>query len=115
MAAAVGASVAEQFDLFAKNAADLKADFQLLASRDELKSALAKIRDAEKWQRIASHGGELSNFASQSLGLPVLLTDKGYDVQELEKCDAGITECDALDRANRRRGGDQPQHRRTRA
>ena len=92
----VGASVEEQFELFAKNSADLKADFQLLASRDELKSALIKLRDAEKWSRVASHDGEWSNFASQSLGLPVLLTDKGYDVQVLEKCDAGITECDAF-------------------
>ena len=92
----VGASAQEQFDLFAKNAADLKADFQLLAGRDELKTVLAKIRDAEKWQRIASHEGDLSNFAAQSLGLPVLLTDSGYDAQEMEQCDAGITECDAL-------------------
>lgn len=92
----VGASVAEQFDLFAKNAADLKADFQLLNNRDELKAALLKISTAEKWTRVASHDGELSNLASKSLGLPVLLTDKGYDVSELEKCDAGITECDAL-------------------
>ena len=92
----VGATVEEQFKLFAKNAADLKADFQLLANRDELKAALATIADAEKWQRVASHDSELSNFASQSLGLPVLLTDKGYDVQAMEKCDAAITECDAL-------------------
>ena len=92
----VGASAAEQFELFAKNAADLKADFQLLASRDELKTTLAKIAAAEKWSCIASHDGELSNFASKSLGLRVLFTDKGYDVHELEKCDAGITECDAL-------------------
>ena len=92
----VGHSVTEQFELFARNAADLKADFQLLASRDELKAALLKISAAEKWSRVASHDGELSNFASSSLGLPVLLTDNGYDVQALEKCDAGITECDAL-------------------
>ncbi len=92
----VGASAEEQLALFAKNAADLKADFQLLASRDELKTALAKIHAAEKWQRIASHDGELSNFACQSLGLPVLLTDKGYDAQELEKCDVAITECDVF-------------------
>jgi L-lactate dehydrogenase complex protein LldG len=86
----------EQFDLFAKNAADLKADFQRFTSRDELNTALARIAAAEKWQLIASHDGEMSNFASQSLGLPVLLTDRGYDVQEMEKCDAAITECDAL-------------------
>lgn len=92
----VGASVAEQLDLFAKNAADLRVDFQLLGSREELKTALVKIAAAEKWQRIASHDGELSNFANRSLSLPLLLTDKGYDAQELEKCDVGITECDAL-------------------
>src|ERR1035441_3656632 len=92
----VGASVAEQFDLFAKNAADLKADFQLLASRDELKAVPPNISAAEKWQRVASHGGELTDFACKTLGLPVTLTDRDYDVQEMEKCDAGITECDAL-------------------
>jgi L-lactate dehydrogenase complex protein LldG len=92
----VGKTPEEQFDLFAKNCADLKADFQKLSSREELKAVLTKLRDAEKWQRIASHDGELTNFACEALGLPVLLTDKGYDVQALEKCDVGVTECDAL-------------------
>ena len=92
----VGVSIEEQFELFAKNCADLKADFQLLASREELKAALVKLREAEKWSHIASHDGELSNFACKALGLPVTLTDRGYDVQEMEKCDAGISECDAL-------------------
>ena len=92
----VGASMDEQFNLFARNAADLKADFQLLASREELKTALLKLRDAEKWARVASHGGTLTDFACKTLGLPTMLTDRGYDVQEMEKCDAGISECDAL-------------------
>ena len=92
----VGASEAEQFDLFARNAADLKADFQLHASREDLKSALTRLRDQEHWQRVASHRGEISDLACQALGLPVLLTDRGYDVQMLEQCDVGITECDAL-------------------
>ena len=92
----VGAGEAERLDLFARNAADLKAEFQVFASQNELKAALAKIAVAEKWQRIASHDGELSRWASQSLGLPVLMTDKGYSAAELEQCDAGITECDAL-------------------
>ena len=93
---AVGPSIEEQFALFAKNAADLKADFQLLANRDELKTALQTLREAEKWSRVASHDGELTNFACQAIGLPVTLTDRGYDVQEMERCDASITECDAL-------------------
>jgi len=74
----------------------LKADFQLLASRDELENALAKISTAENWKRIASHHGELTDFVSGSLDLPICFTDKNYDVHELETCDAGISECDAL-------------------
>jgi L-lactate dehydrogenase complex protein LldG len=93
---AVGPTSAEQFELFAKNCADLKADFQLLSSREELPAALLKLRDAEKWRQAASHGGELSNFACHALGLPTLLTDQGYDASALEKCDVGVTECDAL-------------------
>ncbi len=92
----VGASVEEQFAMFARNAADLKAEFQLFAGRDELRAALVSLCAAEKWRRIASHGGELTDFACQAIGLPVTLTDRGYDVQAMEKCDAGITECDAL-------------------
>jgi L-lactate dehydrogenase complex protein LldG len=92
----VGPTSEEQFELFAKNAADLRADFQRLTGRDELTAALIKLRDAEKWQRVASHDGELSRLACDALGLPVLRTDGGYTAQDLEKCDVGITECDAL-------------------
>jgi L-lactate dehydrogenase complex protein LldG len=93
---AVSASIEEQFALFAKNAAGLKADFHLLVSRDDLKAALAKISAAENWKRIATHAGGLTDFAVAGLGLPVCRTDGGYDVHEMEACDAGVTECDAL-------------------
>src|ERR1039458_5893731 len=76
---AVGKTREEQFELFAKNCADLKADLQRLNHPEELKAALVKIRDAEKWQRIASHEGELSRFACQAIGLPTLFTGHGYD------------------------------------
>jgi len=92
----VGESFEEQLALFQKNAAELKADFQLLASRDELKTALAKISAAENWKRIASHRGELTDSISGALNLPIYFTDKNYNVHELETCDAGISECDAL-------------------
>ncbi len=92
----VGESFGEQIALFQKNAAELKVNFQLLAGRDELKTAFAKIAVAENWKRIASHRGELTDIVSNLLGLPVCFTDKHYDVQELERCDAGVSECDAL-------------------
>jgi L-lactate dehydrogenase complex protein LldG len=92
----VGESFEEQLALFVKNVAELKADFQLLASRDELKSALAKISSTENWRRIASHHGELTDSVLGTLNLPICFTDKNYDVHELETCDVGISECDAL-------------------
>jgi len=93
---AVGVSLEEQMALFAKNAADLKADFQTPANREELKAALLALREAEGWKRVATHHGELSDFAAEALGLPILRTDGGYAVQEMEQCDVGITECDVL-------------------
>jgi len=92
----VGDSFAEQLSLFQTNAVELKADLQMLASRDELKAALAELSARENWTQIASHQGELTDFASDSLGLPVCRTDGGYEAGEMEACDAGISECDAL-------------------
>ncbi|MDE3067570.1 MAG: LUD domain-containing protein [Verrucomicrobiota bacterium] len=86
----------EQLALFRQNATSLKADFYALNLRDELKSRLLALRDAEDWRKIASHSGELTDLGVSALGVPVLKTDSGYDINELEKCDAGITECDAL-------------------
>jgi len=92
----VGETVEEQLALFAQNAAGLKASFELFASWEALNTALTRLRDAEKWQRVASHQGELSAKVCKMLQLPVCWTDCGYDVLEMEKCDAGVTECDAL-------------------
>ena len=57
---------------------------------------MVKLASLENWGRIATHKGEWTDAATQWLGLPVLKTSGGYDVNELEVCDAGITECDAL-------------------
>ncbi len=93
---AVGCGLAEQIDLFRKNSSELRTDFILVASVEELHARLREIAAAEKWQRIAFHQGVLTTAASQALALPSLAVDAGYDVAELEKCDVGMTECDAL-------------------
>src|SRR5207253_4433198 len=91
-----GDSFEEQLARFKENAAALKADFFLVNNRDELAKLLIELRDTEGWKKIASHSGELTDFAIESLALPVLKTDSGYDVNVMETCNAGITECDAL-------------------
>lgn len=93
---AVGQSFEDRLALFAENAALLKADFHPAESREELSRLLVQLRDREGWKKIGAHAAELTDFANQSLGLPVCRTDRGYDIKELETCDAGITECDAL-------------------
>lgn len=92
----VGAGFEQRLELFRKNAAALKADFELFEGREPLAGALLALRDLDGWNKIGSHGGELAGFACAKLGLPVCRTDLPYVVGELEKCDAGITECDAL-------------------
>jgi len=91
-----GETFEEQVERFRAASAELKTDFHLLASRDEAHAALVKIRDGEGWEKIGTHSGALTDPAAAALGLPVLCCDGGYDVNEMEACDAGLTECDAL-------------------
>ena len=93
---AVGANLEENLALFQKNAVELRADFILVKNPEELAVQLVKISRAEQWTKVASHKGVLTDAACRALGLPTLRTDAPYDKLELEKCDAGISECDAL-------------------
>ena len=92
----VGATFESRLALFAKNAADLKAEFHFVDSRDESLKILLSLRDTEGWKKVGSHSGELADPVCEALGLPICRTDRAYEVHELESCDAGISECDAL-------------------
>jgi L-lactate dehydrogenase complex protein LldG len=92
----VGSSFAEQVDLFARNAADLKAAFHLCDGVEQVHASLRAIAAAEGWRKVASHEGELTNAAGRSLALPTLFVDGGYAAADLESCDVGITGCEAL-------------------
>jgi L-lactate dehydrogenase complex protein LldG len=92
----VGDGPEEHLALFAANAAALMADFILCENDDDLKIKLAALKDECGWTKIASHSGEFTLGVLPALGLPCLFTDEEYDVCELEKCDAGISECEAL-------------------
>jgi len=92
----VGATFDEQLALFRKNAASLKVDFQLFQSLENLRQALVRLRELEAWKRVACHSGDMADAICPALTLPLLRTDRPYEVQELEQCDAGISECDAF-------------------
>jgi L-lactate dehydrogenase complex protein LldG len=92
----VGESFDARLALFQKNSADLKSTFRLVHGDEQFAGLLRNFRDAEGWKKIATHSGELTDEALRVVDLPVCRTDKPYDVNELENCDVGITECDAL-------------------
>jgi L-lactate dehydrogenase complex protein LldG len=92
----VGPTFENQLSLFQKNALDLKTDVRPLSSAEDLPVELARLRDAEGWKKIGAHKGELTAIACRALDLPVCQTDDPYNPRDLESCDAGLTECDAL-------------------
>jgi L-lactate dehydrogenase complex protein LldG len=96
----VGSTFDAQADLFARNSVGLKSAFHLLENESAATQKLAEISRAEAWRRIAAHGdgaaGPSTRAMVTALGLPGIWTDSGYDVREMENCDAGVTECDAL-------------------
>ncbi len=92
----VGANYEENAAIFARNSEDLKTAFLRCPTRAAAHEALQKLAAEEKWARVAFHQSPLIDDAVAALGLPALETKFGYDVHTLERCDAGITACDAL-------------------
>lgn len=92
----VGGTIEEQIELFRRNAEDLKAGFHECANANEAGQYLKKLALAGGWKKIGRHAGELTDPVAQELGLPEVRTDGGYAVNDLESCDAGLTECEVL-------------------
>jgi L-lactate dehydrogenase complex protein LldG len=96
----VGDGFDARADLFARNSVTLKSVFHLLLDEAAVMAELAEIAQAEGWKNIAAHGNGAAGASTRaivtSLKIPTVWTDTGYDVRAMEKCDAGISECDAL-------------------
>jgi L-lactate dehydrogenase complex protein LldG len=92
----VGETFGQRVELFKENALDLKAEFQLLDDPREMETQISGLAVREGWKKVASHSGELTDRACAAVALPRVDTDRNYDIRELESCDAGISECEAL-------------------
>ena len=86
--------------LFAKNSVSLKTAFHLLENETAAGEALREIARAEGWKNVGAHGDGAQAASTRALvaalDLPITWTDAPYDVRALERCEGGITECDAL-------------------
>jgi len=92
----VGQTPGEQIDLFCQNAEALKAEFRACANMNEALQHVKKLAAVGGWKKIGRHRGELTDAVVRELGLVEVQTDHGYAVDDLESCDAGLTECEAL-------------------
>ena len=92
----VGSSIAERIELFQTNSVDLRTRFEVIDDPERMIPTLRELAIAEEWKNVASHRNELTERAVDALGLPTFWTDGGYDVREMERCDVGISCCDAL-------------------
>ena len=93
---AVGQTMEQQIQQFQKNAEDLRAEFRAFATTSEAAAHVKSLATAGSWKKIGRHSGELNDAIARELGLPEVLTDNGYAVNDLESCDAGLTGCEAL-------------------
>lgn len=88
-------AVVEPLAQFAAQAQSLRAEFIEVAHAQEAKARLAALAHELGWKKVATHAGQWTD-AVVPRELVAVTTDGGYDVTELESCDAGISECDAL-------------------
>jgi L-lactate dehydrogenase complex protein LldG len=92
----VGDAPADRMTLFAEQAKALRVDFHAVADAAAAHAVLASMAQAEGWRSVATHASPATEAACAALGLPTLRTERGYDRDALERCDVGITGCEAL-------------------
>jgi L-lactate dehydrogenase complex protein LldG len=92
----VGETLEEQIELFHRNAEDLKAEFHVCANLGEAVQYVKHWAAVDGWKKIGRHSGELTDAVARELGLAEVRTESGYAVDDLESCDAALTECEAL-------------------
>jgi L-lactate dehydrogenase complex protein LldG len=92
----VGKTLEQQIDLFRQNAEALKAEFRVCANMNEATEHVKRLAGTGDWKKIGRHRGELTDAVARKLGLAEVKTDGGYAVDDLESCDAALTECEAL-------------------
>ena len=92
----VGATLPEQIDLFAKISEGLKTEFHRVPTIEAARELLATLSAESGWKKIGTHSHRDTDSLLQGIGLPVVRTEKGYAIDDLESCDAGVTGCEVL-------------------
>lgn len=92
----VGESYAEKVAAFASLSEKLQTQFVRVENHEAAKLELTRIAIKHRWQNVGIHEHELIKSSTENLDVAFLNTSTSYDVRDLERCDAGISGCDAL-------------------
>lgn len=92
----VGQSWEQQRDLFAQNSAGLKTEFKVVPNAAAAGEEIKRLAAEGKWTRLAAHQSPLLAEVCSTAGVETLWTDAGFPVAELERCEGGVTACEAL-------------------
>jgi L-lactate dehydrogenase complex protein LldG len=93
---AVGPTIEDWQALFARNAADLKGEFEVVRQVEGARQAIVRLAKEGQWKRVAWQVDPLIEKLLTGTGLETLPLKPGYTFEELEQCEAGISLCDAL-------------------
>ena len=92
----VGESLEEHKSAFRTLSEKLQTEFICVQNAEAAKQELKRLSTQNGWKRAGVHNAELVETITQDLNLELLSTSSPYDVRDLERCDVGITACDAL-------------------
>ena len=91
-----GNSYSEWKELFASLSEKLKTDFCAVATLADAQARVLELVHERGWKKLGLHRGELVDSITRDVPVEKMVVAAGYDANELERCDAGVTECDAL-------------------
>jgi L-lactate dehydrogenase complex protein LldG len=86
----------EQIALFANQSKGLKTEFHRCASIGEAREIVAQLVTTGGWKKIATHTTSETSALLEGAEAAILTTDHGYQIDDLESCDAGVTGCECL-------------------
>ena len=92
----VGETLPERIDLFAKISEGLTTEFHRVPTITAARELLVHLATESGWKKIASHSHHDTDALLEGIGLPIVRTEKGYAIDDLESCDAGVTGCEVL-------------------
>ena len=92
----VGETLGEQIALFASQSEALTTEFHRCATMEAAREVFSRLAAEGAWKKVATHSTPDTLALLEGCSPTILKTDNGYEINDLESCDAGVTGCECL-------------------